>query len=396
MLFKPLVLAALASAVAAQDMMNLTAALGSSEELSNLTSFVSAMPQLLEQLSSATNITILAPSNDAFTALAESPMGAGLLANDSGLITAILSYHVLNGTYPADAVTEEPTFIPTMLMNPMYSNVTGGQRVEAIAMEDQVMFFSGLLMNSTVTTADVNFTGGVIHIIDSVLVPPQNISTTAVAAGLSSAAGALTRAELVQTLDTAMDITVFVPNNAAFQSIGSALPNLTMEQITSILEYHVLEGMVSYSSMFEDGQQLMTMGDGNVTITVAEEGIFVNSAKVVLPDVLVANGVVHVIDNVLNPMMSMASPEPSASTQSVAFSGASSATEAPFTSDVPTPTAMIGGDRAASATGGAGGAQPTEGGSAQSSSSSAAAQPMKTGAMGAAALFGAGAAFLNY
>ncbi|KAI9675426.1 MAG: hypothetical protein M1817_001330 [Caeruleum heppii] len=391
MQYKLLALAAMASSALAQDMMNLTAALSGTPELSNLTSYVQLFPELLTQLSAATNITILAPSNDAFTALLESPMGAAITANDTGLIAAVLSYHVLNGTYPASAVMEDPAFIPTMLMDPMYSNVTGGQRVEAVKMGENVMFYSGLLMNSTVTTADVNFTGGVIHIIDSVLVPPQNISTTAVAAGLSSAAGALTSAELVEMVDTAMDLTVFVPNNAAFQAIGSALPNLTMEQITSILQYHVVSGTVGYSSVLEDGMMLTTMGGGNVTITIAEGGVFVNSAKVVLPDVLVANGVVHVIDNVLNPEMSMATPEPTASMQSVAFSGASSGTEAPYTSGVPTPTAAIGGDRASSAM-----SPMSTAGGAASSSSSAAAMPMKTAAVGAAALFGAGAAFLNY
>lgn len=38
------------------------------------------------------------------------------------------------------------------------------------------------------------------------------------------------------------------------------------------------------------------MNGGQLTITVNNGSVFVNSARVVLPDVLVANGVVHVID----------------------------------------------------------------------------------------------------
>jgi len=60
--------------------------------------------------------------------------------------------------------------------------------------------------------------------------------------------------------------------------------------------------------------------------------VFVNSAKVIVPDVLVANGVVHVIDSVLNPNNTSAEPNPT--TTSAAFSGASSATDVPFTSGV--------------------------------------------------------------
>ena len=85
---------------------------------------------------------------------------------------------------------------------------------------------------------DMNFTGGVIHVVDNVLTEPQNISTTAVAAGLSSAAGALMNTSLVNPLDTMMDVTVFVPNNTAFQAIGSALGSLNTQQLASILEYH--------------------------------------------------------------------------------------------------------------------------------------------------------------
>jgi len=141
----------------------------------------------------------------------------------------------------------------------------------------------------------MNFTGGVIHIVDSLLTMPQNISTTAVAANLTSATGALMSAGIVETLDDLMDVTVFVPNNEAFTAIGSALPNMTKEQLTSILEYHVVNGTVGYSSMLSN-MSLMTMGGMNVTISMSNGSVFVNSAKVVTPNVLVANGVVHVID----------------------------------------------------------------------------------------------------
>lgn len=84
----------------------------------------------------------------------------------------------------------------------------------------------------------MNFTGGVVHIINQVLTLPANISTTAVDAGLSDTAGALMQANLVSAVDSAEDLTVFVPNNAAFQAIGSALPNLTTQQLAGILQYH--------------------------------------------------------------------------------------------------------------------------------------------------------------
>ena len=147
---------------------------------------------------------------------------------------------------------------------------------------------------------------------------PQNISYTAEQAGLSAVAGALTEANLVTALDSAMDVTVFAPNNAAFQSIGSALGNLTMMELANILEYHgkhvlgflrnvlltcnllVVNGTVAYSSTLKN-ETVMAMNGVNLTITVEGSDVFVNSAKVVTPNVLVANGVVHVIDKYVSP-----------------------------------------------------------------------------------------------
>ena len=151
MQFKYLSLAALAAGASAQTM-NLTATLMSNADLTNLTSYVSLFPDLLTTLSMATNITILAPSNEAFAAFLNSSAGMAVTLNDTAAIQAILSYHVLNGTYPASSIMSTPAFIPTLLNNPSYSNVTGGQVVEAVTQGSSVEIYSGLLANSTVTT----------------------------------------------------------------------------------------------------------------------------------------------------------------------------------------------------------------------------------------------------
>jgi uncharacterized surface protein with fasciclin (FAS1) repeats len=142
---------------------------------------------------------------------------------------------------------------------------------------------------------NVNFTGGVIHIIDTVLTFPLSDSATTVAAGLTSLAGVLGMANLVATVDGLKDVTIFAPSNAAFEAIGSAAGSLTTDQLTSILTYHVVAGTVGYSTTLTN-TTLKTVNGGSVTITVENGSVFVNSAKVIIPDVLVANGVVHVID----------------------------------------------------------------------------------------------------
>lgn len=159
----PLALGAVTSA------QNLTAAIASQNaSLSTLSSTVprpvtalrllttslallSTQPNLVSALGSASNITVLAPSNQAIAKFLNSTAGAAAGSNP-GAVTALLTYHVLNGTYLASAFTNTSQFIPTLLTNTSYANVTGGQRVEAVSNGSSVVFTSGLLSTSTVTT----------------------------------------------------------------------------------------------------------------------------------------------------------------------------------------------------------------------------------------------------
>ncbi len=86
MQFQLLSVAALVAGASAQ-MMNLTALLSSTPELSNLTTYVSLFPDLLTTLGSATDITILAPSNDAFAKFLNTSM---IDPQDTDLIQAVL------------------------------------------------------------------------------------------------------------------------------------------------------------------------------------------------------------------------------------------------------------------------------------------------------------------
>ena len=58
----------------------------------------------------------------------------------------------------------------------------------------------------------------------------------------------------------------------------------------------VVNGTVGYSSTLMNNTQLTAMNGEKLTITTMNGTYFVNSAKVLIPDILVANGVVHVID----------------------------------------------------------------------------------------------------
>jgi uncharacterized surface protein with fasciclin (FAS1) repeats len=251
---------------------------------------------VVEQLNQASNITILAPNNDALADFISNSTEA--IAADPGLVTAVLNYHILNGTFYESNLTSSSTaqFVPTLLTNETYTRVTGGQRVEVISSDDGVTVYTALKEASKVVETNLNFTGGTIHIIDRVLSVPQGIASTLRDANLTAALGAVQKANLSDSLSEASDITVFAPNNEAFARIASLGGDLNETMLQSILSYHVIQGEVLYSDQIENTTVQSLDNSTDLTISVIDGSVFVNNAEVVIQDVLISNGVVHVIN----------------------------------------------------------------------------------------------------
>lgn len=140
--FAALATYSLVDCVSAQS---LGSALSDSPSLSTLANLLGQYPDLIETLSGASDITILAPTNDA---LAQLPEG---LSED--FVRAVLTYHVLNGEFPSDAFSSEKAFAHTFLTDENYANVTGGQVVAAQTNEDGgVMINDDVMVENAVRT----------------------------------------------------------------------------------------------------------------------------------------------------------------------------------------------------------------------------------------------------
>lgn len=305
----------------------------------NLTTFYSLIqkyPDILLQLPSTQGVTILAPNNDAFNKIPYSSLNDAFKDNNQDVITNVLEYHILQGTRLAAQLTPgTPVFIPTLLTSTEYTNVTGGQRVENVKQAgDVVVFVSGQGSRSTLTQADLQFNGGVVQVIDSLLIPPTNVTETTNAFNLTSLEGALYASDLVDTFTDTPNVTVFAPANEAFQALGSAITNLTADQIATIIEYHLLPQTI-YSTGLTNGSKFLTEQGENITVLHSGNNVYINSAQLLQSDILIANGVLHVIDNVLNPQGPGAMPNPQLATQVPAFAYISSVTNLPFTSALP-------------------------------------------------------------
>ena len=110
---------------------------------------------------------------------------------------------------------------------------------------------------------------------------------------------------------------------------------MTVEQLTTILDYHMLPTDVIYSTGLTNGTKFVTKQGGNITVTHIGNDVYINSAQLLTTDILVSNGVVHVIDNVLNPTSTGGQPNPTLATQIPVFASASSVGSVPFTSAIP-------------------------------------------------------------
>ena len=126
----------------------------------------------------------------------------------------------------------------------------------------------------------------------------MNIIETAAAAGnLNVLVAAVEAANLTETLSGDGPFTVFAPTDDAFAAAEIDMADI--EALIATLNYHVALGKYMASDLA--GMPTVATLGGDVTITVTEEGLMVNGAKIVQEDVVCSNGVIQVIDAVITP-----------------------------------------------------------------------------------------------
>jgi uncharacterized surface protein with fasciclin (FAS1) repeats len=247
---------------------------------------------LVDALKGKGPFTVFAPTDEAFAKLPKGTLEKLLLPANKGTLAAILTYHVVPGRVTAKKVTK---------LNA--AKTLNGQRVD-IAVKNGKVRIDG----ASVVKADVMASNGVIHVIDTVIMPSTaNIVETAVKAGsFKTLAAALKAASLVKTLQGKGPFTVFAPTDEAF----AKLPKGTVEtlvkpeniaKLKAILTYHVVPGRI-FSTDLADGSKAKSVQGGSLAISVCcRSGVQVNGSKVVKADIDATNGVIHVIDSVLMP-----------------------------------------------------------------------------------------------
>ncbi len=248
---------------------------------------------LVETLSGEGPFTVFAPTDMAFAAL---PAGVidELLADPTGALTAILTYHVVGGAAAMSGDLSDGQTITTV----------NGQDVTVTITDGTVM-----INDATVVIADLVADNGVVHVIDAVLLPEPPATTTVVDIIVNSEdhtvlEAAVGAAGLVEALSGEGPFTVFAPTDAAFAALPAGLIDELLADptgtLTDILTYHVVGGVAAMSGDLTDGQTIATLQGSEVTISIMDGTVMVNDATVIVADLEADNGVVHVIDVVLS------------------------------------------------------------------------------------------------
>ena len=177
----------------------------------------------------------------------------------------------------------------------------------------QLKLFANL---SKIALPNVDASNGIIHAVDTVLLPPApdtrttNIVETAQGnPDFSTLVTALSAtSDLVATLsDPNGDFTVFAPTNAAFDALEASNPGIIANLLATpdgtlrdILLKHVVDGSVDSVTAFTlNGADVETVNGETVNIAI-DSGVFtVDGAQVTTFDIVTTNGVIHVIDAVI-------------------------------------------------------------------------------------------------
>ncbi|WP_420579863.1 fasciclin domain-containing protein [Reichenbachiella sp.] len=244
---------------------------------------------LISALEADGPFTVFAPTDEAFAALLNTIGQESIDDVPVDVLAEILKYHVVSGSVPSSAVTA--------------GNVATLQGDEVTLATE-----GGITVNGAkvISPFDVETTNGIIHTIDAVLVPEDILAFVGTVLepayfnkNFTTLISAAVKADLVSTLLDADELTIFAPTNDAFSASGIDLDAASSATVADILKYHVLGEKVLSTQI---PASATTLQEDDIFFSLLVDGNYINgSAEITTVDVESGTGVVHVINDVLEP-----------------------------------------------------------------------------------------------
>ncbi|MFZ0545243.1 MAG: fasciclin domain-containing protein [Candidatus Promineifilaceae bacterium] len=243
--------------------------------------------------------TVFAPTNEAWAAF-------DVKADTDATMTDILLYHILNGDYSTSELTDKEA-VATLAGKYIFFNTA----------ED------GVVLNETVpvTTAEIQATNGVVHIIDTVLPYPEGNTVFASEKGspnnsivevlandgrFDTLLSLLERADLMGELqDTSASYTLFAPTDEAFEKVPPELLEEWLADpegaLNTILSYQIVNDRLTINQI-ANAKYLPTLEGRAIAVTTDQfVQVYLNGRPIQSFNILADNGIIHVMDEVILP-----------------------------------------------------------------------------------------------
>jgi uncharacterized surface protein with fasciclin (FAS1) repeats len=279
---------------------------GIAQSNSNLSILVQALvkTKLDATLKTAGPFTVFAPTNKAFEDFLKTTTYKTINDVPNAILEQILLNHVVSGNVKSTDL--RTGYVKTLALGTasttntlsMYVNTASGVRLNGV---------------SSVATANVMASNGVIHIVDAVIGLPTIVTHATANDNFKSLVGALTGAgqpNFVSILSGTGPFTVMAPTNDAFTALNTELApggiaSVSVANMTRVLQYHVANGNVLAASLRE-GQKVPTLQTPQEYTIELAGGAKIRDVRnrvsnIVSTDVQCSNGVIHVLSRVLLP-----------------------------------------------------------------------------------------------
>jgi uncharacterized surface protein with fasciclin (FAS1) repeats len=263
--------------------------------------------------------TVFAPTNAAFNTFFGS-LGSGVNVNNVNVdvLKAVLLNHVLGAEVKAAQV---PTAGYATTLSPFNATVTNSPGISMFLQKQGTnVFINGGTATTgvKVTTADVDASNGVIHIVNAVIAIPTIVDHVVANPEFETLQTVVTSApqsavlNLLAGLTASAPATLFAPNNAAFATAlgaGGFANGATDAQVTKVLQYHASAAGNVRSTNLTNNMAIPTLTNpaqsttailGNGTVDIRDSAN--NLARVNQADIQCSNGVIHGINRVLQPV----------------------------------------------------------------------------------------------
>lgn len=295
------------------DPLNIVETAQATEDLSSLVAALQAADGDLVNVLSGGEFTVLAPTNAAFDNFLADNGFADLSEVPTDVLANILLNHVISGTVLSTTLTDAGAGYTT-------TNATNddGDSLSLYFNTSSGVTFNGI---SSVVQADVEATNGVVHIVDQVIGLPTIATFATADPTFETLVAAITRPDLqvpfvtiLSTTDPSYDIplTTFAPTNEAFGDLlveigADDLSQIDVNLLTAVLLTHVApQANVRAEDLAQD-LPVVTLSGETLTVDLTNGPQMVDPngrvANIIANNVQAINGVVHVIDKVVLPLL---------------------------------------------------------------------------------------------